>query len=98
MQKKWNNRKNSPKKRKNQDNKEVESPAFVPRHIADMFLRLKGVTQVKPSVNTPERIEIILLVNQPYNHNLHGEVLIAENEIKQALKSRQQKFQASISW
>jgi len=79
-------------------NKKDERPVFVPRHIAQQFLAIKGVKEVKPYMNTPQQLAVILLVNQTYNHTLHSRILQVEYDIKEALKSRRQKFEASISW
>lgn len=78
--------------------KKDERPAFVPRYIALQFLAIKGIKDVKPVQNTPSQIDIILTVDQPYNHGLQMKILQVESDIKQALRSRRQKFEASISW
>lgn len=77
-----------------------EKPAFVPRHIALKFMALDGVQDVKPSMSTPEWLKIVVIPKSKvgYNHALHYEILRVEYEITAALKSRNQKFEASISW
>lgn len=77
-----------------------EKPAFVPRHVALKFMALDGVQDVKPSMNTPEWLKIVVIPKDKsgYNHELHYDILRVEYEIAAALKSRNQKFEASISW
>jgi len=77
-----------------------EKPAFVPRHIALRFIAIDGVQDVKPSMSTPEWLKIFVIPKNKsgYNHELHQKIIQVEYEIAAALKSRQQKFEASISW
>lgn len=77
-----------------------EKPAFVPRHVALKFMALDGVQDVKPSMSTPEWLKIIVIPKNKggYNHDLHSRIIQVEYEIAAALKSRNQKFEASISW
>ena len=77
-----------------------EKPAFVPRHVALKFMALDGVQDVKPSMNTPEWLKIFVMPKDKsgYNHELHQRIIQVEYEIAAALKSRNQKFEASISW
>ncbi len=77
-----------------------EKPAFVPRHVALKFMDIAGVKDVKPSMSTPEWLKIIVIPtdNSGYNHELHSKILQVECEIATTLKSRKQKFEASISW
>ena len=71
----------------------------VPRHIALKFMAIEGVKDVKTHINTEDNLEIILVVNKGgYNRTLHENIIRTEFEIKMALKARQQKFNASISW
>lgn len=80
--------------------KSDEKPAFVPRHIALKFMALDGVSDVKPSMSTPEWLKIVVIPQSKngYNHDLHNRIMQVEYEIAAVLRSRRQKFEASISW
>lgn len=91
-----NNRRTSKKYRKVVED---EKPASVPRHIALKFMSVEGVKDVVPSLNVPEWLKIIVIPKREgYNHELHTQIIQVEWEISQALKPRNQKFEASISW
>lgn len=79
--------------------KREEKPPFVPRYIGVKFMEIKGVVNVKPSVSNEKEIEIIVIPEKGgYNHALQDRILMVEAEIQEALRSRRQKFYASISW
>ncbi len=90
-------------RRQNKGKKDVfkreEKPPFVPRYIGVKFMEIKGVIDVKPSISTDSEIEIIVIPEKGgYRHELHYEIMGVEAEIREALRSRRQKFFASISW
>jgi len=77
----------------------VETLAFVPRHISLKFMAIEGVADVKPALSNLEWIKIVVIPKQGgYNHELQSRILQVECEIAQSLRSRRQKFEASISW
>lgn len=92
---------NRPQRRSKKDSfVKDEKPAFVPRHIALKFMAIDGVQDVKPSTSTPEWLKIFVIPKDKsgYNHELYERIIQVEYEIAAALKSRRQKFEASISW
>ncbi len=71
----------------------------MPRHIALKFMAIEDVTDVLPVISTAEKIEIYVLVGDiGYNHKTQSKILAVENEIREALRSKSQKFNCSISW
>ena len=76
-----------------------EPPAFVPRYIALKFMAIDEVTDVKPSRNDEDWLKVIVIPREGgYNRELLEKIGQAEHEIEKALKSRNQKFEASVSW
>ncbi len=77
-----------------------DKPAFVPRYVALKFMEIDGVEDVKPSMNTPEWLKIVVIPKSKkgYTHELYERIVQVEYEIAAALKSRKQKFEVSISW
>lgn len=73
-------------------------PLFVPKQIEDRMRRLPGVIEVKPVTLNHEEIEIILVMSKPWNHEMHAKILEVEAEFRHSLRSRKQRFYASISW
>lgn len=92
-------RRKSKSKRKRETFEQEEKPAFVPRHIGLKFMAIKGVADVKPSRSNEREIEIILIPKEGgYNRELHDKIMMVEAGIRETLRSRRQKFYASISW
>ncbi len=71
----------------------------MPRYIGVKFMAIKGVIDVKPSISTENEIEIIVIPQKGgYSHEIQSRIMMVEAEIREALRSRRQKFFASISW
>ena len=77
---------------------EEQRPAFVPRNIEAQYRAIKEVKDVKPVESTPRHLQITLVLDREYSHELHSRLLMITYDIQRSLKGRNQKFDASFAW